>query len=131
MCIKQTISSLGGLALLAALAACGGVRGAGAPVVEAKRVQVPEPKPKPERERVSARTTLESRTTLEYHDESDRDRAFIENAERAIAQYNEFIARAGESREYAAAVKRSREQVQDLRDAIDFVRAGAQARSAR
>jgi len=70
------------------------------------------------------------RTPLEYHVESDGDRVFIENAERAIAEYSEFIARAGESEEYAAAVKRSREQIEDLRAALVFVRAGSEQRGA-
>jgi len=55
---------------------------------------------------------------------------FVENAERAIGEYSEFIARAGESQEYAPAVKRSREQIEDLQAAIDFVRAGAAQRAA-
>jgi len=67
---------------------------------------------------------------LDYHDENERDRVFIENAERAIGQYSEFIARAGNSEEYAAAVKRSREQIKDLRATLDFVRGGAQERAA-
>ena len=65
----------------------------------------------------------------EYHDESESERVFIENAERAIGQYSEFLARAGDGQEYAAAAKRSREQIEDLRAAIDFVRAGAAARA--
>jgi len=67
---------------------------------------------------------------LEYHDETEADRRFIENAERAIAEYSQFIARAGDSAEYARAVKRSREQIEDLREAILFVRAGAAQRTA-
>ena len=70
------------------------------------------------------------RVPLEYPVESDGDRVFIENAERAIAEYSQFIARAGESEEYAAAVKRSREQIEDLRAALVFVRAGAEQRGA-
>jgi hypothetical protein len=66
-----------------------------------------------------------ARAPLEYRAENDGDRVFIENAERAIGEYSEFIARAGEREEYASAVKRSREQIQDLRDAIIFVRAGS------
>lgn len=67
---------------------------------------------------------------LEYHEESESDRVFIENAERAIGEYSEFIARAGDSAEYGPAVKRSREQIEDLRAAIDFDRAGAAQRVA-
>ena len=66
-------------------------------------------------------------SALEHHDDNQQDRVFIENAERAIGEYREFIARAGSSPEYAAAVKRSREKIQDLRDTLRFVRAeGAQ-----
>jgi hypothetical protein len=79
----------------------------------APRIRAPEPVS-------NARTT-----PIEYHDPSDSDRVFIENAERAIGQYTEFIARAGESAEYAQAVRRSREQIEDLRAAIVFVRAGS------
>ena len=69
-------------------------------------------------------------SSFEYHDETEADRRFIENAERAIGEYSEFIARAGDSAEYARAVKRSREQIEDLRQAIIFVRAGAAQRAA-
>jgi len=62
-------------------------------------------------------------SALEHHDDNQQDRVFIENAERAIGEYSEFIARAGSNPEYAAAVKRSREKIQDLRDTLRFVRA--------
>lgn len=68
---------------------------------------------------------------LEYSAQAESDRVFIENAERAIGQYSEFLARAGEREEYAQAVKRSREQIEDLRAAIVFVRSGAQERAFR
>jgi len=68
---------------------------------------------------------------LEYHLESESERLFIENAERAIGQYSEFLARAGDREEYAQAVKRSREQIEDLQAAIVFVRAGAAERALR
>ena len=67
---------------------------------------------------------------LEYHDETDSVRAAIENAERAARLYEEFLARAGDSEEYAAAVKRSREQIKDLRDTLVFIREGAAQRAA-
>lgn len=67
---------------------------------------------------------------LEYHDETDADRVFIENAERAIAQYTEFLARAGDNPEYAVAAKRSREQIEDLQATLVFVRKGAAQRAA-
>lgn len=66
----------------------------------------------------------------ESHDANERDRVFVENAERAIGQYSEFIARAGDSEEYAPAVKRSREQIQDLQATLVFVRGGAAERAA-
>ncbi|HET7541007.1 MAG TPA: hypothetical protein VFK05_14085 [Polyangiaceae bacterium] len=66
---------------------------------------------------------------LEPRTESERDRVFIENAERAIGLYTEFLARAGDREEYAQAAKRSREQIEDLRRAIDFVRAGEAERA--
>jgi len=65
----------------------------------------------------------------EYHDDNDADRVFIENAERAIGEYTRFLARAGEADEYAHAVKRSREQMEDLRAEIEFVRAGRAQRA--
>jgi len=68
---------------------------------------------------------------LEFNAESESDRVFIENAERAIGQYSEFLSRAGDGEEYAQAAKRSREQIEDLQAAIDFVRRGAQERAFR
>lgn len=82
----------------------------------------------------SARTSpvapAEPAAALEYHDESESDRGAIENAERAIRQYEEFLARAGDSEEYAPAVKRSREKIKDLRDTLIFIREGAAQRAA-
>lgn len=77
----------------------------------------------------SPRSTAVS-APLEYHDETEADRVFIENAERAIAQYSEFLARAGDNPEYAVAAKRSREQIEDLQAALVFVRTGAAQRAA-
>ncbi len=68
---------------------------------------------------------------IEYQDPRDNDRVFIENAERAIGEYSAFLARAGENEEYARAVQRSREQIEDLQAAIVFVRSGAQTRAFR
>jgi len=67
----------------------------------------------------------------EYLDQSESDRVFIENADRAIGEYSAFLARAGDSEEYARAVQRSREQIEDLQAAIVFVRSGAQTRAFR
>ncbi len=55
---------------------------------------------------------------------SDSARNFLVNAERAIGEYREFMARAGNDPQYAAAVKRSGEQIEDLQTAMIFVRAG-------
>jgi hypothetical protein len=75
--------------------------------------------------------TEAARAPLGDRDQAESDRVFAENAERAIGEYSEFIARAGANEEYAPAVKRSREQIEDLRAALDFVRAGAAERAAR
>ena len=77
---------------------------------------------------VAEHAPVPERAPLTYHSESDSDRVFIENAERAIREYREFIARAGDSQEYAAAVKRSREQIHDLQDTLVFVREGSEQR---
>lgn len=74
--------------------------------------------------------TAQAGASLEYRDESESDRVFIENAERAIREYSQFLSRAGDSPEYAEAVKRSRAQIDDLRDTLIFVRAGAAQRAA-
>jgi hypothetical protein len=88
--------------------------------------------PAPTDESASATSAMSPTTNarLDYQEMSESDRLFIENAERAIGEYSEFLARAGESAEYAHAVKRSREQIEDLREAIVFVRAGAAQRAA-
>lgn len=57
------------------------------------------------------------------------DRAFIDNARRAIGLYREFLARAGSDEQFAVAVKRSREQIEDLETAILFVQNGMQERA--
>ena len=87
-----------------------------APLAELAPASVAEPAP------------AKARAPLAYHDESERDRVFIENAERAIREYREFIARAGDRQEYAAAVKRSREQIDDLQSTLVFVREGSTPR---
>ena len=76
-----------------------------------------------ERPRVSASPLLA------YQDETESDRVFVANAERAIGEYREFLARAGDGEQYALAVKRSREQIEDLQAEIEFVRAGMQQRA--
>ena len=107
------------LGLLGLTACAGGVGNAGARVDTAV-AHAPAPAPLAKRAPTS--------TPLEYHDESDSDRVFVQNAQRAIREYTEFIARAGASPEYARAVQRSREQIQDLEDTLLFVRAGSAER---
>jgi hypothetical protein len=63
-------------------------------------------------------------------EQDERDRVFVENALRAVASYEAFIAHAGGQAEYAPAVQRSREQIADLLDEIEFVRAGQRQRAA-
>jgi hypothetical protein len=115
---------LGFLGVVGCAAGVGGSRTPAAAVAPATRTQAPHA--------VAARTqgTVAS-APPEYHDQSESDRVFIENAERAIGEYSAFLARAGENEEYARAVQRSREQIEDLQAAIDFVRSGAQMRAFR
>ena len=110
------------LGLLSALVCSCGVADVGARAAVAPTIVTAAPRARP---RASVAKNETVRAPLEYRDQNPSDRVFIENAERAISEYSEFIARAGEREEYAPAVKRSREQIQDLRDAIDFVRAGS------
>ena len=42
--------------------------------------------------------------------------------ERAVVLYREFIERAGDDPIYAEAVKRSRERIRDISDAVPFLR---------
>ena len=117
--MNKFIYWLGSWAVLSCASGTGGARAPSAPAPVLRN----QP-PAPVREAEAARPTLEER------DPGERDRVFVENAERAIGEYSEFIARAGENAEYARAVLRSREQIEDLQAAIDFVRAGAAQRAA-
>lgn len=78
-----------------------------------------------------ARHASRPTAALVYDEGSARDQAFLDNAERAIREYHEFIARAGNDDQFAPAVKRSREQVEDLQAEIEFVRAGMRERASR
>ena len=111
------------LVLLSAVACSGGTGSAGARTAAATPAIHTET-----RAPVVKSAVRTANAPLEYRDETEHYRLFIENAERAIGQYSEFIARAGQSQEYAPAVKRSREQIEDLLAAIAFVRAGAEQR---
>lgn len=48
--------------------------------------------------------------------------------ESAIKQYEDFVRKAGSDSSFAAAVKRSNERIQDMRDTIKFLKEGAEAR---
>ena len=61
---------------------------------------------------------------------ADSDCVFLESSARAVAQYREFLARAGTAQEYARAVKHSLEQIEDLQAEMEFVRSGMQHRAA-
>jgi hypothetical protein len=50
--------------------------------------------------------------------------------ENAIRQYEDFVGKASGDDAFAAAVKRSNDRIQDLRDTIKFLREGAEARKA-
>lgn len=56
--------------------------------------------------------------------DGDADCVFVKNALLAIEQYRMFIEHAGHASEYATAVTRSQDAIDDLRAEIDFVRAG-------
>jgi hypothetical protein len=119
-----------GLASVLACGCAGGLDAQSAQSAPAPRVQAPAPRVQaPEPVAQGAVASGNANAPLEYHEQSDSDRVFIENAERAIGEYTEFIARAGDSPEYARAVQRSREQIQDLTDTLIFVRGGAGART--
>ena len=63
-------------------------------------------------------------------DQDENDQHFVENAQRAIAEYRAFIARAGTKKEFAPAVETSRERIQDLLHEIVWVQAGQRQRAA-
>ncbi|MEI9940945.1 MAG: hypothetical protein WDO69_27320 [Pseudomonadota bacterium] len=118
----KLICSLGLFGVLACSGGAGSISSAGA---------APASPAVPARGLVPVASDQAQAAPLEYRNEAaESDRVFVENAERAIGQYTEFLARSGTSEEYAAAVERSREQIEDLRVAIDFVRAGARQRAA-
>ena len=75
------------------------------------------------------RTPPPARVPLEFNHDADSDQVFVDNALRAIAQYREFLERAGDDPQYQPAVKRSREQIEDLEAAVEWVRSGMRARA--
>jgi hypothetical protein len=63
----------------------------------------------------------EQRTADEREERFSADRQIAE-LERAVVLYREFIERAGDDPIYAEAVKRSRERIRDISDAVPFLR---------
>lgn len=121
--MKQCIRSLGGWGLLTALGCSSGAGNASVHAPTTARAAGP-----PAQAALSRVARAAPSEPLAYRDALQPDRVFIENAERAIGQYCEFIARAGDAPEYARAVQRSREQIADLRDTLVFVREGTEQR---
>ena len=66
---------------------------------------------------------------LERDPQADSDRNYLENTERAVALYRQFIERVGTDPQFAAAVKRSRERILDLTNIGIFVREGMAERA--
>lgn len=60
----------------------------------------------------------------------DDESKAIAAMENAIKQYEDFVGKAGSDDGFAAAVKRSNDRIQDLRDTIKFLKDGAEARKA-
>jgi hypothetical protein len=77
----------------------------------------------------SAPAVLPASPPLDYDSETDNDQAYLDNTRRAVELYREFIDRAGTDPQYAAAVKRSREQIEDLTNSGIFVGRGMRERA--
>jgi tetratricopeptide (TPR) repeat protein len=60
----------------------------------------------------------------------DDESKAIAAMENAIKQYEDFVGKAGGDDGFAAAVKRSNDRIQDLKDTIKFLKDGAEARKA-
>jgi tetratricopeptide (TPR) repeat protein len=60
----------------------------------------------------------------------DDETKAIAAMENAIRQYDDFVGKASNDDGFAAAVKRSNDRIQDLRDTIKFLKDGAEARKA-
>ncbi|MGC4066064.1 MAG: hypothetical protein QM784_15715 [Polyangiaceae bacterium] len=60
----------------------------------------------------------------------DDESKAIAAMENAIKQYEDFVGKASGDDAFAAAVKRSNDRIQDLRDTIKFLQEGAEARKA-
>lgn len=67
--------------------------------------------------------------THEFRAKRAGDKA-IPILEKAAAQYQDFVNKAGDDPVFAAAVKRSNERIQDIRDTIQFLKEGQEAERA-
>ena len=67
-------------------------------------------------------------TDVEVPGAADGDERTIRALEKSASLYRQFIERAGDDPEYAEAVERSRERLEDIRDTLEFVRRGIHER---
>ncbi len=67
---------------------------------------------------------------FDYDHERDPDQIFLRESERSIALYRQFIEHAGADPAYAAEVKKSRAQIEDLTAERIFVLNGIAERKA-
>ena len=65
--------------------------------------------------------------THEFRAKRSGDKA-IPVLEKAAGQYQDFVSKAGDDPVFAAAVKRSKERIQDIQDTITFLKEGEKAR---
>jgi len=68
-------------------------------------------------------------SAFDYDHQADDDQAYLDATRRTIELYQAFIERAGNDPQYRAAVKRSREQIEDLTSARIFVEEGLHSRA--
>ena len=122
--MNKLIRSFWGLGFWGVVGCAAGGRAPAAEVAPAPRIQATQAG-------TAKTSSAVASAPPEYHELSESERVFVENAERAIGEYSAFLARAGENEDYAPAVARSREQIEDLQAAIVFVRSGAQERAFR
>jgi hypothetical protein len=76
-----------------------------------------------------AARNAQSENAFDYEHQTDADQAYLDETRRAIELYQAFIERAGDDPQYRAAVKRSREQIEDLTNARIFVEDGRGSRA--
>jgi hypothetical protein len=79
-------------------------------------------------EKAPASRNAQPARPFDYDQEADADQVYLDETRRAIELYRKFIERAGNDPAYAAAVKRSREQIEDLTSAGIFVEEGRRSR---